>query len=175
MSPQTLQILIPLLIIIPIFALRMRRMGKQQPLKLGRLWMRPAVLLLACAAVLLLPVRPGAPPHHFADLDWAILALGGVLGAIGGWQLGHTMAIEVHPENGTLMVTTSPVGLIVLVGLVALRIGLRTGVQLEAAAWHLDATLIVDALIVFTAALFTVRSLEMYLRAKRVMAGSGRN
>jgi hypothetical protein len=174
MSPQTLQILIPVLVIIPVFLLRMRRMGKQQPFKLGMLWLRPAILLLACAAVLLLPSRPGAAPIHLMPMDWAVLALGTVLGAVGGWYIGKTMAIEVHPENGTLMVTTSPVGFMALIVLVLLRMAVRTEAGLAGADWPVNPAVIVDALIVFTAALFTVRAVEMYLRAKRVMAGSRR-
>ena len=41
---------------------------------------------------------------------------------------------------------------------------------MEAAAWHLDAVLITDGFIIFTAFLFGVRGLEMYLRARRVQA-----
>jgi len=170
MSPQMLQLVIPLVIIIPILLLRMRRMGKPQPLKLGLLWLRPAILLFACAAILLLPPRPGAAPIHLLPLDWAILGAGAAVGAIGGWQLGRTLAIEVHPENGTLMVTTSPLGFAVLIVLVVLRMAVRTEAGMAGASWPVNPAVIVDALIVFTAALFTVRSLEMYLRAKRVMA-----
>lgn len=166
--PQMLQFVIPLAIIIPVFLLRARRLGRKRPLKLGLLWLRPAILIVACIAALALP-QPGMTSRHFAALDWAVLAIGMGLGGIGGWYLGRTMAIEVHPENGTLMAQASPIGLLVLVALVLLRMGIRSGARLEAAAWHLDPTLIIDALIVFTAALFTVRSLEMWLRARRVM------
>lgn len=174
MSPQTLQLVLPIVVIAVIFLLRARRVGKPQPLKLGLLWIRPALLLLGCAAVLLLPPRPGAAPVHLLPVDWAILALGAALGAVGGWQLGRTMAIEVHPENGTLLVTTNPIGLLVLVGLVALRTVARTEAGLIGANWPVNPAVIVDALIVFSAAMFTVRSVEMYLRAKKVMAQGGR-
>lgn len=149
-----------------------RKLSRPQPLKLGLLWVRPVLLLVACAAVLLLP-QPGVAPRILAAADWALLAAAALVGMAGGWQLGRTMAIEVHPEKGTLMVRNSPMGLLVLVALVVLRVGLRTGVKMEATAWHLDAALIVDALIVFTAALFTVRSLEMFLRARRIMGARG--
>ena len=158
MSPQTLQLVIPVAIIAVVFLLRARRVGKPQPLKLGLLWIRPALLVFACAAVLFLPSRPGAAPIQLMPKDWAILALGAVAGAIGGWHLGRTMAIEVHPENGTLMVTTSPLGLLVLVVLLALRTGVRTEAGLVGANWPVNPAVIVDALIVFTAAMFTVRS-----------------
>src|SRR6185312_8396334 len=169
MSPQILQFLLPLLLIAVIVALRARKLSKKQPLKLGRLWVRPVFLLAACILVLALP-QPGVPVRHFAIADWAVLALAAVVGGIGGWYLGRTMAIEVHPEDGTLMAQASPVGLFVIVGLMLARTGLRAGAKLEAQAWHLDVVLIFDALIVFTALLFAVRSLEMYLRARKLVA-----
>ena len=130
----------------------------------------PRLLVFACAAVLFLPARPGAAPIHLMPLDWAILAAGAVAGAIGGWHLGRTMAIDVHPENGTLMVRTSSLGLLVLIVLLALRTAVRTEAGLAGGNWPVNPAVIVDALIVFTAAMFTLRSLEMYLRAKKVMA-----
>jgi len=43
----------------------------------------------------------------------------------------------------------------------------------EAQAWHLNMLLVSDASIVFTALLFSLRSVEMYFRARRVMALKG--
>jgi hypothetical protein len=62
--------------------------------------------------------------------------------------------------------------MLVLVVLILFRTVLRAGVTAQAQAWHLDALLISDALIVFSAALFTLRSIEMYIRAKRVMVAA---
>ena len=171
MSPQILQFLLPLLLIAVIVALRARKLSKKQPLKLGGLWIRPVFLLAACILVLAIP-QPGVPVRHFALLDWAVLALSAVIGGVGGWYLGRTTAIEVHPEDGTLMAQASPVGLFVIVGLMLARTALRAGAKLEAQAWHLDVVLIFDALIVFTALLFAVRSLEMYLRARKLVAAA---
>jgi hypothetical protein len=83
------------------------------------------------------------------------------------------MKIEVHPQDGTLMTTGGQAAILVLVMLVLVRMALRTGVAMGGEAWHLDALLISDASIVFTAALFTVRSLEMFIRARRVMKEAG--
>jgi len=167
---QTLQLFLPILIVLPILYFRMRKMAKAQPLKLGRLWIRPAIVLTVAVLVLFLP-QPG---HHavryFLVQDWAWLGLAAGLGGIAGWQWGRTMAIEVHPENGTLMVTGSQLAVLVLVVLILFRLGLKTGLDVEGRAWHLDALLISDALIVFSASLFTLRAAEMFVRAKRVMA-----
>jgi len=167
---QTLQLVLPILIVLPILYFRMRGMTKAQPLKLGRLWIRPVLILAAATAVLFLPQPGNHAVRHFVLQDWAWLGLAAGLGGMAGWQWGRTMAIEVHPENGTLMVTGSQLALLVLAVLILFRLGLKTGLEVEGQAWHLDALLISDALIVFSASLFTLRAAEMFIRARRVLA-----
>ena len=165
MNNQTLlTYIIPILVIAPLLYLRVRRMMKPQRLKLNRLWIRPVIILLAGLGVL------GAAPPPQADWSWFILAA--LLGAGLGWQWGRLMKIHVDPENGTLMTRGSQAALIVMVLLLAVRLGVRAGVKMEATAWHLDAVMITDAFIVFSAFLFGVRGLEMYLRARKVLAQS---
>ena len=168
---QLIQTFLPILILLLVLYFRTRRMSRAQPLKLNRLWIRPAVILAVVALALLAP-QPHQAVRHFAGMDWAWLAVAAGIGAVGGWYLGRTMAIEVHPEDGTLMVTGGQAALLVLGVLILLRLGLRTGLAVEGQTLHLDVLLISDASIVFTAALFTVRAIEMYIRAQRVMASS---
>jgi Protein of unknown function (DUF1453) len=170
---QAINLFLPILIILPVLYFRVRKMARAQPLKLDRLWVRPALVLAIAALALLAP----APAHHpirvLMPLDWAWLGLAAVLGAVAGWQWGRTMAIDVHPEDGTLMVRGGQAAILVLAVLVVFRIGLRAGLSAEAQAWHLNMLLVSDASIVFSALLFTLRSVEMYLRARRVMALKG--
>src|SRR5258706_7011242 len=147
----------------------MRKMTKAQPLKLARLWIRPVIILIAAGLVVFLPQPGHHAVRHFLTQDWAWLGLVAGLGGVAGWYWGRTMTIEVHPEDGTLMVKGGQAAILVMGVLILFRMGLRTGLAVEASAWHLDVLLISDALIVFTAALFTLRSVEMYLRARRVM------
>ena len=171
-SPSILQYILPLLIIVPILAFRWQRLSRKRRLKLGLLWLRPASVVLVCIAAVALPRFlhvPGQPVRSFEVTDLAVIALAIALGSVGGWYMGRTMKIDVHPEDGTLMVQSSPVGLLVILGLVVLRMGVRAGAGYEAQAWHLNIGLIFEGLITFSAALFTARSLEMYLRAKKVM------
>lgn len=165
-QPDFTTIILPLLFLLPVIYLRMRRSLKPQALKLSRLWIRPVILIVVAAIVLLAPI-PGAPKMTISDLFWLILAAG--LGAMAGWQWGRTTQLHLHPENGTLMQTGSMAGLIVLIVLVVLRLGLRTGLAVEANAWHINVLLITDASILFSALLFSVRGLEIFLRARRVM------
>jgi hypothetical protein len=165
---QALQLFLPILILLPLLYFRLRKMSRPQPLKLKLLWIRPAVILMAAGLVLWAPGQQAA--RHLAPQDWLILAIGGAVGAVAGWYWGRTMKIEVHPEDGTLMVRGGQAALLVMVVLILFRTGLRTGLAVEGQAWHLDVLLLSDASIVFTALLFTLRSIEMYIRARAVMA-----
>jgi hypothetical protein len=169
-----LQYIIPLLIIVPILFFRMRKMSRPEPLKLGRLWIRPALVLLGCGAVLFLPQHGTPGALQMTALEWAGLALAALIGAVAGWHYGKVTAIEVHPENGTLMAKGSVAGMMIIVALVAVKLGLKPALAAEGPALHLDMLLVTDALIVFSAALFTARAVEIWLRARRVMDASGR-
>jgi Protein of unknown function (DUF1453) len=164
-----LQYFLLILILLPVLYLRLRRMSRARPLKLKLLWIRPALVLTAAALVVFAPALGSHGTRHFMALDWVWLGVAGAIGSVAGWYWGRTMAIDVHPQNGTLMVTGSQAAIGVLAVLILMRVGLRTGLAVQSQAWHLDVVLISDASIVFTAALFTLRSVEMYIRARRVM------
>src|ERR1700745_3271317 len=97
MDPRTLQIVIPILIILPILYFRMRKSMKPQPLKPQSLLVRPAIIIVIAGLVL------AASPPQMADLVW--FALAALVGAGGGWQWGKTTRLELHPENGTVIST----------------------------------------------------------------------
>jgi hypothetical protein len=164
--PTPLFYLLLVLIILPILYVRLRRAMKPQRLKLNQLWIRPALYIVITGLVVLAP-QPGAQPLMAGDAIWFVLAA--LLGMVGGWQMGRVTAIHVDPEKGTLMATGGQAAMIIIVLLVAVRLGVRTGLDLEASAWHLNVAVITDASIVFAGFLFAARGLEMYLRAQRVM------
>jgi hypothetical protein len=161
MTPKTLSIVIPILVILPLLYLRLTRMMKPQRLKLKSLWIRPAIMIFAAGT--LLAAAPPAPE----DLTWFALAAAAGIG--GGWYWGKLTQLHLHPEDGTLMSSGSQAGMIVLVLLLVFRLGMRAGIGLEAEALHLNAALLTDIFIVFTALLFAVRGLEIYLRARRLV------
>ena len=160
MNPQALHIVIPILVILPILYLRMSRMMKPRRLKLRSLWLRPAVMIVAAGTLL-----ASSPP--LSDVPWFVLAA--AIGIGGGWYWGKLTRLHLHPEDGTLMSSGSQAAMIVLVLLLALRLGMRAGIGLEAAALHVNAALLTDIFIVFTALLFSVQGLEIFLRARRMM------
>lgn len=167
MAQQTaLTYVVPVLIILPLLYRRLRKLLRPQELKLRRLWIRPAIYLVLAAGAILAPT-PGAPALTSSTLTALVIA--GALGAAFGWQWGRSTALHVHPETGTLMQTGSLAGMIVFLLLVLLKLGLRFGLKAGAPSLHLNAVLITDVSICFSAMLFAVRGLEIFLRAQRIM------
>jgi hypothetical protein len=163
---NALAYVVPVLIILPLLYRRLRKSMRPQELKLGRLWIRPVIYLVLAAGVILAPT-PGAPTLTPSAL--VAMAVAGIVGAALGWQWGRSTALNIHPETGTLMQTGSLAGMIVFLFLVLLKLGLRFGLKEGAPSLHLNAVLITDVSICFSAMLFAVRGLEIYLRGQRIM------
>ena len=163
MAPRTLQFLIPLLILLPILYFRMRRSMKPQRLKPQNLLIRPAFIILVAILVLY------ASPPRTQELQWYILAA--VIGGAAGWYWGKTTRLELHPEDGTILSTSSQAGMLVPIVLVLFRYGVRAGIGVEQQAMHLDLPMVTDISITFSALLFSARGLEIFLRAKDLLKG----
>ena len=161
MDPRTLQFVIPLLIVLPILYFRMRRSMKPQRLKPNSLLIRPAVIIVVAI------VAMAASPPQPQDFIW--FGLAGLAGAAIGWYWGKLTQLHLHPEDGTVMSTSSQAGMLVLIALVLFRYGIRAGVGLERATMHLDVALVTDISITFSALLFSARGLEIYLRAQKLL------
>lgn len=143
-----------------VLALRWRRMSRTQPLKLERLWIFPALYLVITVTMFVV--------HPPSAVGWlfALAALGA--GAALGWQRGKLMTITVDPETHALNQRGSPAAMLLLVFIVLARTGAR---QLAASGgWQVDPLAVTDVLIAFALGLFATTRLEMYLRAKRLLA-----
>jgi hypothetical protein len=147
--------------IVLIIALRFRRMGRDRPLRLDGLWVLPAIY-----GAILIVAFAQAPPDM---TGWTLIGIGLVLGGVAGWLRGRTITISVDPATGTLNQHASPLGLILLVVLIAVRYGLRMLAR-EAAPVHLSATTIVDAFLALAFGLIALQRLEMFLRGRKLLA-----
>jgi membrane protein CcdC involved in cytochrome C biogenesis len=153
-------IVIPLLVIGVVLFFRVRRMSVKRPLKLGTLWIVPAIFFVIGALTL-----AQFPPHGM-DSAWLAVAL--LLGVALGWQRGRLMKIWVDPESGGLMTQGSGWALVFLVVLLALRMLLREGLVMEANAGAIDMGLINGLFVIFGFGLFGTQRAEMALRAMRL-------
>lgn len=161
-DPKTVGPIIGIVIFLAIFGWRMSRARRQRPLKLEWMWVMPLILVLA-AGSLLWQFRP-------QGLEWLWLALVFAVGGAIGWQRGRMMTITVDPETHDLNQQASPAAMILLVGLVAIRFGLRSVLTEEAGVLHLTVNFITDAFVVLAVGLLTITRLEMFLRARKLLA-----
>lgn len=160
-DPKTLGPLIGIVIFLLIFGFRMSRARQQRPLKLEWMWVMPLILLLAAGSLLW-----QFPPQ---GLEWLWLALVFVVGGAIGWQRGRMMKITVDPETHNLNQQASPAAMILLVGLVVIRMGLRSVLTEEASVLHITVNFVTDAFVILGVGLLGVTRLEMYLRARRLL------
>lgn len=141
------------------------RNRRKRTLRPHLMWIVPAIVLPLIGMGLWF--TPHAP---FGLLAYAAFAAALTLGALAGWWRGKTITIEKQPD-GVLKAQASPLGLVLIVGLLAVRGGLREVMQTHAAAWHLDAAVVTDAFLLFAVGLIVAQRVEMYLRARKVQAG----
>ena len=167
MSPQTMGPLIGIAVALIIILLRNRRKRTLRP---HLLWVMP--LLVTAAIGFGLWANTQHP--HLGPFAWLAFAVALALGCGAGWQRGKTITIEKEPD-GSLKAQASPLGLILVVGLFAARAGLREVMEVNAAVWHLDAVVVTDAFMLFAVGLIVSQRVEMYIRARRVLAGGTDN
>lgn len=144
-------------IILMLFGLRMRRMGKMRPLKLETLWIVPAIYVVI--TVLMFIQLPPAGPV-------AIATAGGLIGgAAVGWKRGTMMRIHVDPQTHALNQKASPAAMMFLIALVAIR-SLGRGVL---GAEGVSPAMLTDPLITFALGMLSLTRVEMYLRGRRLL------
>lgn len=153
-----LQYLLPLAVFAVIFALRARRMSQVRPLKLERLWIVPALYLVLVVATFV--SRPPTPTAWLAST--AALLIGAAI----GWQRGRMMAITRDSATGTLRQQGSPLAVLFLFAIIAIKLLAERG----GSAVGFDGRLVTDTALAFGLGMFTVTRIEMYLRGRRMLA-----
>ena len=160
-TPQLISTVITVLIIGIVMALRLRGLNQTRTLNLRTMWIFPVVLVLMTGFLLL-----QFPPHGG---EWAWLAAAFALGGALGWWRGRLIPISVHPENDTLETRTSPVALLFLVALMAVRFLGREYLESQASTMHLSVAVITDGFVVLAMGLFVISRVEMTLRATSLL------
>ena len=163
---MTQQQLIPLAVIPVVLVLVLLRNRRKRVLRPQYLWVMPAIVVpLICAGLWATTQHP-----QFGPLAYVAFIAALVLGAAAGWWRGKTITIEKEPD-GSLKAQASPLGLVLIVGLLAARTGLREVMQENAAAWHLDAVVVTDAFMLFAVGMIVAQRIELYIRARRILSG----
>lgn len=154
---------LPFVIIAVVLGLRLRSMSRERPLKVGTLWVIP-VIYLALVGWMLFALPP-------TIAGWALVAAGVAVGAVLGWHRAKLIRIERNAETGELRQKASPLAMLLLVALIVLKLGARA-IFGESAATQpgSSAMLLTDAFIGFALGLLSATRIELYIRAKQLLA-----
>lgn len=159
----TAQIYSTIIIVLVMTVVLWRRNSRPRQLKIERLWIRPVLFALIVSATL------AATPFPFDPVSLAVFALALVIGAGLGWQRARFMHIDVHPDTHDITSRVSPVGMIFILAVLALRTLLRNAALESRSALGIPAAAITDGLIMLLGAMIVTQSLEVWLRARRLL------
>jgi len=162
LPPHMIQYLVAGVIAVVVMGLRMQRMSRARPLKTETLWVVPAIFAGFTALTF------WQTPPTMSDAPWLVGVA--IAGAIVGWYRGKMMRITVDPRTHALSQSASPVALLFLLAVFAIRYGLRYVLGEEARAWGISVNLLADAPMVFVVAMFALTRVEMFIRAERLLA-----
>jgi hypothetical protein len=157
----------PWVLIIPliVIGLVILRNSRARRLRVEALWIMPTVLI--ALTVLMLVAQPLPHPR-------ALIAAGAAL-AVGvaiGWWRGRLTNITVDPETHALTSKASPVGMLLILGVFALRYLLNSFRTETAGVLHMSVMEITDVLMLLVVGIVCTQRLEMALRASRMVADS---
>lgn len=162
--------LIPLIVIAIVLPLVLLRNRRPRTLHLRWMWVVPA-LIIPLIGFGLWGTAYADPMHaSFGPVDWALLAAGLALGAAAGWWRGKMVVIH-KDTDGVLKAQASPLGLILIIAFLLGRNALRAVLEPHAAEWGLNVLAVSDAFLLFAIGLVVTQRVEMYIRARRIMAG----
>jgi hypothetical protein len=167
MLQQYLPYLVPLLVI-ALLAARMSRSMQGRPIKPSRLWIRP--IFIAVFMGLTLAVSPAPGP-----LGLALFGLAVVLGLGFGYLLAHHQAFTLDPATGVITSKTSPLGMVLFVGVFGGRYVFNTMMRSGQAPGKLAAhsgqvLLYSEVALVFLLAMVGAQAWEIWRRTRPLVA-----
>lgn len=163
MTPQQI---LPIVIPIAILAIFLMRNRRPRPLNLHLMWIVPLLVIVGIGMGLYFTPHEPFGPWAYAGFAFAL-----ILGGLAGWWRGRTIDIHRDAESGRLMAQPSPLGLILIVGLLVVRRSLDAYLIANAEAWHLNAVAVTDAFMLFAVGLVVVQRIEMFVRGRAILAG----
>jgi hypothetical protein len=153
--------LIPMAVVVGVMLLRNLRPRR---LRIEILWLWPVIYMVLLVAAL------SAAPPPVTPVSISLLVLGFVLGVAIGWQRGSFTNLDIHPDTHDLTSRASPIGLIFIFAILALRIVLRGVLTENAAVLGVPVVAAGEALLVLAVAMLSTARLELWLRARRMLA-----
>lgn len=150
--------LIPLVVI----ALVILRNSRARRLRIESLWVAPVMIMVLVGLSF---SQQGMPTPLMLGVDIGALAVGAAL----GWWRARFTHITVDPATHELTSRASPVGMLVILGVFALRYAVRLYAAQNAGSLGVSAIAVADAALVISVGLVCAQRLEIALRATRLL------
>jgi len=154
---------LPYILPVAILALVMVRGARPRTLVIERLWISPA-LIMTMASMLIF--AQGA--MSVSGLVLQVVAV--LVGVALGWWRGSLTHLTIDPQTHTLTSKVSPVGLLLLGAIFVARLGLRSLAMSHPALFHASVAELTDALLLLAVGLICAQRLEVWLRARQMLA-----
>jgi hypothetical protein len=164
MDQQAISYFVAIIVIGLLFAFRLWRGSRARKLKVERMWIRPAFI----GVFLGLSIYGQPPP--LTVLAVVALAAAGVAGFALGWFRGRMVKVSIDPATHNLTSKASPWGILIFFGLVIVRMGARLVLREEHDVAGVPVAVIIDALTLFYAGNVVGSQVEVWLRAKKLLA-----
>ncbi|MEZ5938189.1 MAG: DUF1453 family protein [Hyphomonadaceae bacterium] len=161
---QTVGYYIALPIILMVLALRIWRGSRVRRLRIERLWIIPLIFLGIIGLAL------SALPPPSSATGYAVIVASLAAGAAAGWVRGRMVRVRINVETHELESQNSPLGMIVFLGLLAARMGLRYLIGSHEAEWHVPAAAVTDGFLLFYGGMIVGMRVEIWLRARKLLA-----
>lgn len=150
--------LLPLVIV----GLVILRNSRARRLRIEAMWVAPVLIVLMIGLAL---YAEGAPTPLRLGMDLGGMAIGAGL----GWWRARFTNISVDPVTHELTSRASPVGMLVILAVFAIRYGIRMYAADNAGALGQYGPPLADALLAMSVGLVCAQRLEIFLRASRLL------
>lgn len=151
--------LIPLVFL----AIVILRNSRPRTLRIERLWISPAIVVTL--TVWAFSMSP-APSLLGLGIDAAAVTVGAAL----GWWRARASRFTIDPATHVITSKVSPWGMLLILGIFALRYVLRGVMSGEASTLHVSAIEITDSFLLLAVGLVSAQRIEWLIRARRLLS-----
>jgi hypothetical protein len=148
-------------LVLALLARRVMKAQKPRAVRPGRLWVFPAILLLATIVTLAKEPAPGL-------LAMGAFFLAAVAGGSLGWFRVHTLEFNADPETGAITSKATPLGAFLIVGLLLARYGIKY-IEADMGVTGSGLARWADGGLIFSAVMMIAQSVHTWVRARKLL------
>jgi hypothetical protein len=164
--------LIPIVLAMGLVILRNSRARR---LRIEAMWIAPLMVVALIGLALWGESKTGRGGLVLTPVNIGLDVAGIVIGAFLGWWRARFTNITIDPATHELTSRASPLGMVVIMGILVLRTLVRTYTAENAGALGQWGPPIADALLVMSVGLVCAQRLELFTRASRMLAEARAN